>query len=113
MIDTVTIPRTEYEALLASREELVDLRAFDEAMAALVRGDEELLPDAMVGRLLAGESPLKVWREHRGLSQAELARRTGVNRVQIVDIEAGRKAGSIATLKSLAQALGLALDDLA
>lgn len=113
MIDTVTIPRTEYDALLAAREELEDLRSYDDAMAALARGDEELLPDDMVARLLAGERPLRVWREHRGLSQSELARRSGVNRVQIADIEAGRKTGSIATLKSLATALGISLDDLA
>jgi mRNA interferase RelE/StbE len=112
MMNTVTIPRAEYEALLASREELDDLRSYDNAMAALARGDEELLPDAMVGRLLAGEPALKVWREHRGLSQAELSRRSGVNRVQILDIEAGRNAGSVATLKKLAQALGLSVDDL-
>lgn len=40
-----------------------------------------------------------VWRKQLGLSQAELVRQSGVNRIQIIDIEAGRKTGSAATLK--------------
>lgn len=105
--------RAEYEALLEAREDLSDIRSFDEAMAALARGDEELLPSEMVDRLMAGDSPLKVWREHRGFSQSDLARRSNVNRVQVADIEAGRKTGSVATLKSLAVALSVDMDDLA
>lgn len=36
-----------------------------------------------------------------------------MNRTQIADIEAGRKTGSVATLKKLAGALAVAIDDLA
>lgn len=61
---------------------------------------------------LNGDAPLAVWREHRQLSQAELARQSGVNRVQIVDIEAGRKTGSVASLRKLATALQVDMDDL-
>jgi transcriptional regulator with XRE-family HTH domain len=35
-----------------------------------------------------------------------------VNRVQIIDIEAGRKTGSVETLRKLAQELGIDIDDL-
>jgi mRNA interferase RelE/StbE len=48
----------------------------------------------------------------RGLTQTKLAELSGVNRVQIADIEAGRKAGSLGTVKKLAAALGVAVDDL-
>jgi mRNA interferase RelE/StbE len=34
------------------------------------------------------------------------------NRVQIADIEAGRKSGSVATLHKLAEALAVTVDDL-
>jgi mRNA interferase RelE/StbE len=37
---------------------------------------------------------------------------SGVNRVQIADIEAGRKSGSVETIRKLADALGVAMDDL-
>lgn len=48
-----------------------------------------------------------------GLTQAALAERSGVKRVTVAEIETGRKQGSIATLRALADALGVSLDDLA
>lgn len=112
MLDTVTIPRDEYERLLAAAEDLADLQAYDRAKAALTSGEEELIPAAFAERLLAGESPLRVYRELRGVSQSELARATGVNRVQISDMEAGRSQGSVGTLRKLADALAVTVDDL-
>jgi transcriptional regulator with XRE-family HTH domain len=55
---------------------------------------------------------LRVWRDVRGLTQMALAEASGVNRVQIADIEAGRKTGSVATIGKLAEALGIGIDDL-
>lgn len=63
-------------------------------------------------RLISGESPLRVWRELRGLSQVKLAAASAVNRVQIADIEAERGKGSVATMRKLADALGVRVDDL-
>jgi mRNA interferase RelE/StbE len=73
----------------------------------------EGLPHDHMARIVNGESPLRVFRQWRGLSQVALAGRSGVNRVQIADIEAGRKTGSVGTLKALAEALEVTLDDLA
>jgi DNA-binding XRE family transcriptional regulator len=39
--------------------------------------------------------------------------RAGVNRVTVAEIETGRKQGSVATLRKLADALGVAVDDIA
>jgi mRNA interferase RelE/StbE len=47
------------------------------------------------------------------LTQAALAEKAGVNRVSIAEIETGRKQGSVASLRALADALGVTLDDLA
>ena len=66
----------------------------------------------MVDRLIDREPPLRVRREYRALSQSALARISGVNRVQIVEIEAGRKGGSSHILHKLANAHGIAVDDL-
>jgi mRNA interferase RelE/StbE len=113
MPDSITIPRKEYDALLAAAETLADLRAYDSAKASLAAGTEELVPAEVLNRLLGAEAPLRVWREYRGLSGADLARQSGVNRIQIIDIEAGRNQGSVATLRKLANALRVDLDDLA
>ena len=112
MNDTVTISRAEYERLCALEEEFADIQAALSVEARIASGDEELIPAQVVDRLLDQESPLRVWREYRALSQAALARASGVNRVQIVDIEAGRNSGLVHTLRKLADALRIAVDDL-
>jgi len=48
----------------------------------------------------------------RGITRAELAQTAGVGRVQIVNMEKGARGGSIATMKKLADALGVTIDDL-
>jgi DNA-binding XRE family transcriptional regulator len=111
MGETVTIPREEYERLRALAEDAEDAAAVARFRDRLAAGEEELAPAALVERLL-GASPVRVWREHRGLTQSGLARASGVNRVVVADIEAGRKGGSVRSLKALAAALGVGVDDL-
>lgn len=112
MGEMVTIPLEEYRALKLAAEDLADLRAYDRATDALAHGEEELVPADIVRRMVEGERPLRVWREYRGLTQMALATASGVNRVQIANIEAGSKSGSVATLRKLAVALGVTVDDL-
>ena len=107
-MQTVTITKDEYDLLISAREELEDIVAFDRALAENGEG----LPHAFMARLIEGEIPVRVFREWRQLGQTDLARKSGVNRVQIADIEAGRSKGSIQTMKKLADALGVPLDDL-
>lgn len=108
----MTIPQAEYDRLCEAADDLADLNAYDGAKAALAAGEEELVPADYAKRLIAGESPLRVWRELRGLSQVGLGKASGVNRVQIADIEAGRGKGSVETVRKLADALGVRVDDL-
>lgn len=112
MNEMVTITRAEYDRLRHAAEDLDDLRAYDRARAALAAGTDELVPAAYAKRLIDGESPLRIYRDLRGLTQTRLAEMSGVNRVQIADIEAGRKNGSVETIRKLAAALGVAVDDL-
>lgn len=112
MAETVTISREEYDRLRAIAEDASDARAVDRALAALGEGDEELIPAAFANRLIEGENPVTVYRELRGLSGVALAQKSGVNRIQILDIESGRKRGSIDTLVKLARALDVTIDDL-
>ncbi len=112
MGEMITIPLDQYKRMQAAVDDLAALQAYDRAMAELEAGREELIPAEFARRMIAGESPVRVWRSLRGLTQSDLARTSGVNRVQIADIEAGRKNGSLETVRRLAAALGVAIDDL-
>ncbi len=112
MSETITISRAEYDRLCIAAEESADIHAARSVAAGLDTGAEEMLPADVADRLFDGHNPLKVWRTYRGMSQSGLARSAGVSRVQIIDIEAGRATGSVRTLRSLANALRITLDDL-
>jgi mRNA interferase RelE/StbE len=109
--DTVTLRRADFDALLEDLEDAGDRVAVLEEHLAIARGDRapSLTADE-AERLLNRESPVKVWREKLGLTQRQLASRAGTSQGLLAEIEAGRKHGSIATLRSIAGALGVSLD---
>lgn len=74
--------------------------------------DEEDVPVAFARRMWNGESPVRVWREMRGMKVAHLATAAGVSRSHLSAIENGAKKGSVKVLKRLAAALGVGIDDL-
>jgi DNA-binding XRE family transcriptional regulator len=107
------IPVEDLQKLMDDAEMLADVKAYDAAKARLDRGEDELIPLEITERRLAGENPVKVWREFRGLTQEGLAKASEVSRAMIAAIEAGHKKGGIATLKKLSVALKVDLDNLA
>ncbi len=108
----VLVPEAEYARLIEAREVVEDVAAFDRAKRKLKSGEEELVPSAVVKRLLAGDNPVRVWRRHRGLSVKALAEKTGLAQPYISQVETGRRDGTIGTLKKISKALELTLDDL-
>ena len=107
------IPVEDLQTLMDDAEMLADVKAYDTAKARIARGDDELIPLAITERRLAGESPVRIWRDYRALTQEELAKVSKVSRGMIAAIETGHKSGGIATLKKLAAALKVDLDNLA
>jgi len=77
-----------------------------------VSRDQESVPDAIVGRLIDGESPIRVWREHRGLLLRALAARVGTSPSVLSDIETRGSEGRPALLRRIAGILGVSLDEL-
>lgn len=107
-----SIPENEYEALLDAAEDVADIAAVEDFKRRLAAGEEEMLPAAIVERLIAGESPVRVWREHRGLTASALAEASGVGQGFLSQIETGKREGTVTTLKKIAAALDVTLDDL-
>ncbi len=91
---------------------LEDAAAFDRAVRELEEGRDEVVPAEIVNRLLAGETPIRVWREHRGLTQAELAARSGLSQSYIAMLERGARRGTTDKLHRLAQSPELDPEDL-
>lgn len=106
------IPYREYVRLIEAAEMQEDIAEYDRIKARIERGEEELLPAEMVRRLVAGEHPLLVWREYRGLTQAQLAEAAGVGQSYIAMIEKGERQGSVPKLRAMARALKVDVDDL-
>ena len=108
----VVLPWDEYQAMLQALEDRADAAALMGFTERLTRGEEETLPAAMVDRLLADESPLRVWREHRGLTQSQLGEAAGVAQSMVAMIERGDRRGTVDTLAAIARVLKIELDDL-
>ena len=89
-------------------EEDVDVAAYDAAKAR----DEESFPEEVAARLIAGENPVKVFREYREWTQQELAENIGTTAPYLSQIETGRRTGSVKLLHRLADALQVEMDDL-
>lgn len=109
----VMLPEAEFAALVEAVEDAADRTAVARFRRALAEGDEELVPAAIVDRILGGENRVKIWREHRGLTQDALAREAGVVENVLVEIESGRQDGTVETLRRIAGLLDVTLDDLA
>ena len=106
--DKVTLRRSDYERLL----DVADVAHVRTIEAKARRGETEFLPAALVRRMAQGESPVSVWRAHRGLSQRALAERAKLSVSYLCEIETGAKPGSVAALAKLARALAISVDDL-
>jgi len=109
----VLVPKDDFDRLIEARETIDDVAAFDAATRKLASGEEELLPADMVNRIIAGENPIKVWRQYRGLTEKDIADKSSVAQAYISQIENGQRAGTVETLKKIAAALNVSLDDIA
>jgi DNA-binding Xre family transcriptional regulator len=101
------------EFVVMTPGDLADLIEDAEATAAYHRTrDQECVPIGVVDRLIARENPVRVWREHRGHSLRHLAERAGIGIGYLSQIENGERKGTVETLKKIAAALDVDLDDL-
>ena len=102
--ELVILSRREYDALLAQNGDEDAEDAMTLLIAAEVRAGGSL-PQSVSAALLSGESLLRALRKWRGLTQAELAERTGLAQGYLSELESHAKAGTPETLGKLAVAL--------
>jgi DNA-binding XRE family transcriptional regulator len=107
----VVLSLKDYERLVERAEMLDDIESFDRAMARLGAG-EETFPAVVAKRLASGESPVRVFREYRKLSQRDLADAAGISVPAISKLETSGTGASVDTVAAIAKRLGVAMDDL-
>ncbi|MEA2989107.1 MAG: hypothetical protein QOG83_1818 [Alphaproteobacteria bacterium] len=110
------LPRKDYEALVAKASE-ADEDAGTARLVARARKEvaagAPLLPKDVVERLANGENPVRVLRGWREITQMHLSFKTNLSQGHISDIESGRRTGTPAALRLIADVLKVPLDLLA
>jgi transcriptional regulator with XRE-family HTH domain len=86
-------------------QEIIEDRADIAAVRAYQASPGESFPDAVLGALLDGVHPVRVFREHRGLTQADLAKAAGTSAVYVSQIERGERPAGRRLLPRIAEAL--------
>jgi DNA-binding XRE family transcriptional regulator len=104
------IPYADYQHFLELLEDETDAGTVSEFHEAYTAGREFLIPGEIVRREIAGESPIKLWREKRGLTQLELATSAGISKPYLSQIETGKRQGTVETLSAIAGSLNVPLD---
>jgi ribosome-binding protein aMBF1 (putative translation factor) len=107
------IPEAEYNRMIAVIEDRQDREAVVEFNARKKAGEEEMIPAEFANRIIDGENKVRVWRDYRGLSARDLAEKAGISPSYLSQIEKGDRAGRFDTLKKIADALKIGVDDLA
>jgi hypothetical protein len=111
--EVAILPRKDYEALVARAAEADE----DKGTARLVKLGRDavaagapLLPKDVVDRLANGDNPVRVLREWRDKPQEYISFKTGLSQGYISDLETGRRNGTTAALRLIADVLNVPLD---
>jgi DNA-binding XRE family transcriptional regulator len=96
------VPIDDWERIIDALDDLEDVLFLEEYQAD---PNEELLPAEMV-------YAIRVWREHRGMTQQQLAEAAVISKPYLSQLEAGRREASQRVIRRLARALRVDIDDL-
>ena len=99
----VVIPIEEWRRIEATLEDRADAAV----VRAFLKKPGETFPDAVLAAILDGTPALKALREHRGLTQAALAKACATSAVYISQIERGERRAGRKLLAKLSKVLGV------
>ena len=111
--EVAILPRKDYEALAAKAreadEDVGTARLVARARREIAAG-MPLIPKEVVDRISAGENALRAFRKWRGKTQLYISQKTNIGQGYISDLESGRRKGTAAALKKIADVLNVPLD---
>ncbi|MHC8495322.1 helix-turn-helix transcriptional regulator (plasmid) [Thalassospira sp. SM2505] len=103
----VVVPYADWLATI--NEDQADEMALQQALAD---DDGTRYPQEVITRLMAGEQPIKVYREFHGMTQEQLAQKAGVTKVYISQLERGHRNMSNKLRAKIASILDVDPDNL-
>ena len=106
----VVLPIEAYLEMVSLLEDIKDRCAVDQASIDYQEGTT--VPGEVVNSILNGTSPLRAWRVSRGFTLDSLAKRVGVSKSYLSQIENNRKPGSLNLYRQISTVLNVAVDDL-
>jgi DNA-binding XRE family transcriptional regulator len=109
--------RIEYQTIYHDGQPafvLVPVAEFDRIRPLLERGAvRDAIPQGVVEAHVLRDVPLvRAWREHLGMTQESVASRAGMKQPALARLERGESVPRPATLKRLAEAMGLTVAQL-
>lgn len=104
--ETITLTRTEYDALIQRCDDLED------RLAAVDADNGVRVPHEVALAIIGGKSPMLAFRSYRGVTLRELSEKTGLATSYLSEIEGGPKPESTSALARIAGALGTTIDAL-
>ena len=114
--EVAIMPRAEYERLKAFEQEAEEDAGTARLIARAkkeIAGGAPVLPRDVIDRLANGENPIRVLRQFRKETQAELAVAVGIAQNYLSDLETGNRKGPLEVHQKIARFLGIPLDLLA
>lgn len=111
---------TSHQIITYQGEPVAVVVPYDEYFAAFAheagpaaKEKEPTVPNEVAGRVLKEHiSPVRAWREYLGLTQADVAARLNVSQSAFAQMEAPEAKPRLNTLRKIAVALGLAVEQL-
>jgi DNA-binding XRE family transcriptional regulator len=104
----VVLPYAEWRRI----EELLEDASDNAALEAFRADAPEVFPISVADALIAGQNPVRVFRHHRKLTLKALSAKAGIAVGYLSQIETGKREPSLSVARSLADALGVTVDDL-
>lgn len=80
--------------------------------SSLPLAEHRLIPADVLDRLLNDENPIRIWREHRGLSMSAVSEKSGLAESYLIELECNEREPSLWVLGLIAKAIAVSVEDL-
>lgn len=104
------LPIDEFNRLIEPLKDAEDTATLERLAADVASGDEKTYPHEIIQAIVGGAHPVKVFREYRNMTPAQLAAACDVPPAHIYQIESGKQSMSVDVLRKMAQSLDVDAD---